>query len=124
VKRALVAPLPWLALAAGAYACNAAPKNTCTPYSHAVSASGTPPSSCDGVCESAMLLPPDAGPDATAVTYEFCTVNCTQGGNATCSEGTTCVPVLEAGSYCIPTCGADAAPCPTPFTCGDAGYCQ
>ena len=96
-----------------ACACNAAPKNSCTASSNAVTAAGTPGSTCTGLCV-------DAGPQGL-----FCVVDCTDGGNAVCGTDTACVSgePLSPKSFCLPTCGGDAGACPGPLTCGDAGVC-
>jgi len=115
VKRALTA-----ALFASLAACNSAPSDTCTPYTHALSGAATPPASCDGVCTSLALT--DAGADGA--TFELCTVDCTDAGQAACPSGTTCVSAepVTTGSYCLFTCGDDAG-CPQGLFCFDGGLC-
>lgn len=117
--------LAWLA--AFGCACNSAPKNTCNPYAHAVASAGTPPASCDGICTSVVLTTGDAGPEG-GLAYELCTVDCTDGGDAVCPSGTTCVSAMpiRPSSYCVLICGndaGDAGSCPSPLTCSDAGFC-
>ncbi len=101
-------------------ACNSAPKNECTPTAHSLVSAGNPAASCDGICASI----PIAG-DGGDASFVFCTIDCTDGGNADCTEGTTCVSgkPITPKSYCLIVCGDDAGACPSPLTCADAGVC-
>jgi hypothetical protein len=109
-------------------ACNGAPANTCVVPGHSVVSGGTAATSCDGTCAN---LPLADGGDAG---IQFCTIDCTAGGQAACAiPGTACISARSKGfnldtSYCFYPCGPDDAgavqTCPTSYFCyADAGVC-
>ena len=111
-----------------ACACNSAPKNTCNPYANAIASAGAPPQSCNGECLP-VFLTTDGGADS-GTSVDICIVDCTDGGNAVCGTGTTCVSAvpIKPNSYCLLICGTDdagndAGSCPNPYYCGEAGVC-
>ena len=104
----------------GVCACNSAPKDSCIDTSPAVAAAGVSGSTCTGNCVS--LAVPDAG------AIPFCAIDCTTGGQSSCSDTRTCASLLSLGivdsgtSYCIYECpksggGNDAGACPFGYTC-------
>ncbi len=107
--------------ALGLLGCNTAPKPTCNTVTNSLISAGTPPAS--GVL---ITLP-----SAADASFEICATDCTDGGQAECTEGTTCVsaaPLLPQKAVCVLTCGSDdagtdAGTCPSPLACSDAGLC-
>ena len=108
----------------GASACNSAPKDSCVDPSTSVAASGVAPSSCTGKCIS--LEVPEAG------AIPFCAIDCTTGGQASCTDTRTCASLQSLGlldsgtSYCIYECAKidadggrenDAGICPAGYSC-------
>jgi hypothetical protein len=101
-------------------ACNSGPKDSCVDPATNVGAIAVPPSSCTGKCVS--LEVPDAG------AIPFCAIDCTTGGQSSCTDTRTCASLQSLGladsgtSYCIYECakldgGNDASTCPGGYTC-------
>ena len=97
---------------------------------HSVISSGSVASTCEDMCAS-LPLSGDAGDGGIL----FCTIDCTDAGQAGCTiAGTTCISAQSKGfnldkSFCLYACGTDDAgndlgSCPSPFFCyPDAGVC-
>jgi hypothetical protein len=88
-----------------------------------------PTESCGAAGGTCVELPIyDAGLEAAA--YEYCLIDCTNGGTSACNtngaSGLVCIPSPLGGtqSYCVYPCGGtNGNVCPSPLSCAEAGVC-